>query len=368
LKSGSGIVIEVNNRKATLLMKDGTFVTVRVPAGKNPSVGREYQASYFSERKRSLFVLPSVAAILAVVLLSGLIPIGSKSAAAAYVSFDINPSLEVGVDKEMQVIQIDAFNDEAKKIIDKYDLNVENQFSFEDFADQLIKAYEEEGYMESDHSMLITTISSDEGNDKTEAALDQAVNSIVKKTVVKYPVRITVSESNPDTREKAKQLGVSSGKYKAFQTANINGKTLTEEKIKEVNFQELKVNTLSSNDIQSLPHPRKIKTEGNERKNDIKIAVPKKAVSQPKEVKKHKEKHHNHDNHHNKKQEKLVKPKERKLNNSDNKLQNRALNSNKQKNNEHQNRNANNHHKKNQQDRNKQDRNKEDRDKHRNKH
>ncbi|MFE1243268.1 hypothetical protein ACFW35_03975 [Fictibacillus sp. NPDC058756] len=363
MKSGSGIVIEVNNRKATLLMKDGTFVTVRVPAGKNPSVGREYQASYFSEKKRSLFVLPSVAAILAVVLLSELIPTGSQSAAAAYVSFDINPSLEVGVDEEMQVIQIDAFNDEAKEIINKYNLNVENQFSFEDFADQLIKAYEEEGYMESDHSMLITTISSEEGNDKTESALDQAVNSIVKKTVVKYPVRITVSESNHDTREKAKQLGVSSGKYKAFQTAYINDKTLKEEKIKEVNFQELKVNTLSSSDIKSLPHPMKIKTDDNEQKNDLKIAVPKKADSQPKEVKKHRENHHNHHNYHNKKQEKLVKPKEKKLNNSDNKHQNRVFNSNKQKNNEHQNKNANNHHKKNQQDRNKQDH-----DKYRNKH
>jgi hypothetical protein len=364
LKSGSGIVIEINNRKATLLMKDGTFVTVRVPAGKNPSVGREYQASYFSEnRKRSLFVLPSVAAILAVVLLSGLIPTGTQSAAAAYVSFDINPSLEVGVNEEMQVIQIDAFNDEAKKIIKKYNLNVDRNFSFENFADQLITAYEKEGYMKNEHSMLITTISSEEGNDKTEAALDKAVNSIVKKTVVKYPVAITVSESDSDTREKAKQLGVSPGKYKAFQTANINGKPLKEEKIKEVNFQELKVNTLSSNDIKSLPHPRKIKTDANESKKELKIAVPKKAVSKQKEVKKHKDNHHNHDNHHNKKQEKLVKPKEKNLNNKGNKHQNRAFNSNKQKNNGHQERNDNNHHKKNQQDRNKQDR-----DKHRNKH
>jgi hypothetical protein len=362
LKSGSGIVIEINNRKATLLMKDGTFVTVRVPAGKNPSVGREYQASYFSEnRKRSLFVLPSVAAILAVVLLSGLIPTGTQSAAAAYVSFDINPSLEVGVNEEMQVIQIDAFNDEAKKIIKKYNLNVDRNFSFENFADQLITAYEKEGYMESNHSMLITTISSEEGNDKTEAALDEAVNTIVKKTVIKYPVAITVSESDSDTREKAKQLGVSPGKYKAFQTASINGKPLKEEKIKEVNFQELKVNTLSSNDIKSLPHPRKIKTDANESKKELKVAVPKKAVSKQEEVKKHRENHHNHDHHHNKKQEKLVKPKEKKLNG--NKHQNRAFNSNKQKNNGHQERNDNNHHKKNQQERTKQDR-----DKHRNKH
>lgn len=349
-------------------MKDGTFVTVRVPTGKNPSVGREYQASYFSEnRKRSLFVLPSVAAILAVVLLSGLIPTGTQSAAAAYVSFDINPSLEVGVNEEMQVIQIDAFNDEAKKIIKKYNLNVDRDFSFEDFADQLITAYEKEGYMKTEHSMLITTISNEEGNDKTEAALDKAVDSIVKKTVVKYPVAITVSESDSDTREKAKQLGVSPGKYKAFQTANINGKPLKEEKIKEVNFQELKVNTLSSNDIKSVPHPRKIKTDTNESKKELKIVVPKKAVSKQKdkqkEVKKHRENHHNHDNHHNKKQEKLIKPKEKKSNNNGNKHQNRAFNSNKQKNNGHQDRNDKNHHKKNQQDRNKQDR-----DKNRNKH
>lgn len=331
-------------------MKDGTFVTVRVPAGKQPSVGREYQASYFSEnRKRSLFVLPSVAAILAIVLLSGLIPTGSHSAAAAYVSFDINPSLEVGVDEEMQVIQIDAFNEEAKKIIKKYDLNVTNKFSFEDFADQLIKAYEKEGYMKTEHSMLITTISSEEGSNKTEAALDEAVNSIVKKTVVKYPVRITVSESNIDTREKARQLGVSSGKYKAFQTANKNGKPLKEEKIKEVNFQELKVNAVSSNDIKSVPHPRKIKTDADDRKNDSKIIVPKKEVKNQKEVKKHRGNHHDHKNHHAKVQEEIAKPKERKKN-KDDKHQNRAFNKNAHKDKDHQKRDANNHRKDKQQD------------------
>jgi hypothetical protein len=282
LKSGSGIVIEVNNKKATLLMKDGTFVTVRIPPGKHPSIGREYQASYFSNRKRSLFVLPSLAALFAFVLLSGLVPTGSKSAAAAYVSFDINPSLEVGVDDDMRVIQIHPFNDEAKHLLKEYDMTVDKDFSFEEFAEKLIKAYETEGYMNNDHSMLITTVPSEEGNEKTVAALDQAVDTIVKDTVVKYPVQITVSESNTDTRNKATTLGVSPGKYTAFQKAN-NGKPLNKEKIKEVHFQELKVSTASSTaDKKAIPHPRKIKAESNNNQKDINSTVSKNAVRKQK--------------------------------------------------------------------------------------
>lgn len=330
-------------------MKDGTFVTVRVPAGKKPSVGKEYQASYFSEnRKGSLFVLPSIAAVLAVVLLSGLIPTGTHSAAAAYVSFDINPSLEVGVNEDMKVIEIDTFNEEAKDIIKKYDLDAAHRIHFEKFADRLIKAYEKEGYMESNHSMLITTTSSEEGNDKTDAALDQAVNTIVKKTVVKYPVAITVSESDSDTRVKAKQLGVSPGKYKAFQTANKNNKNLKEEKIKEVNFQELKVNTLSSSDIKSIPHPRKINTEAGEQKKKAKVAVPKKAVSHNQQE----EKRHNHEHkiQYKKTQENAGQPKGKSFNEGK-RHSNPAFNQNRLKNNGKNNGNSDNHQKKNQQDR-----------------
>lgn len=267
-------MIEVTNKKATLLMRDGTFVTVKVPAGKKPLVGNEYQASYFSQRKRSLFVLPSislsVAALVAFLFISGLMPTSSKPAAAAYISFDINPSLEVGVDEDMNVIEIDTFNEEAKHIIEKYNLSADDSLLFEIFADQLIKAYEAEGYMKADQSMLITTISKKSSNKETETALDQAVNTIVKKAVVQYPVAITVSETNEDTRKKAKQLGVSSGRYTAFQKAKKNGKPYTEKKIKEVKFQELKVNASSEKDIKVVPHPRQIKSSKHEIKQEIK--------------------------------------------------------------------------------------------------
>lgn len=255
-------------------MKDGTFVTVRVPAGKRPLIGNEYQASYFSNKKRSLFVLPSisfsVAALIAFLFLSGLMPNSSHSAAAAYVSFDINPSLEVGVDDEMRVVEMDAFNDEAKQIIKKYNFSTDDRMPFEVFADQLIKAYQTEGYMEENQSMLITTVTDKTSDKKTKQELDHALNSIVKKAVVQYPVAITVSETNEEVRDKAKQLGVSSGKYTAFQEATKNDKHLKEERIKEVKFQELKVNATSSKDIKSVPHPRKIKAAPHEVKDKAK--------------------------------------------------------------------------------------------------
>ena len=295
-------------------MRDGTFVTVKVPAGKKPLVGNEYQASYFSQRKRSLFVLPSislsVAALVAFLFISGLMPTSSKPAAAAYVSFDINPSLEVGVDEDMNVIEIDTFNEEAKHIIEKYNLSADDSLLFEIFADQLIKAYEAEGYMKADQSMLITTISKKSSNKETETALDQAVNTIVKKAVVQYPVAITVSETNEDTRKKAKQLGVSSGRYTAFQKAKKNGKPYTEKKIKEVKFQELKVNESSVNDIKVVPHPRQINSSRHEIKQEIK--------QQPKMNADHKRQQNlDHKQHLNKtKEKKIVNPKKSNSNQS----------------------------------------------------
>lgn len=304
-------------------MKDGTFVTVRVPAGKRPLVGNEYQASYFSSKKRSLFVLPSisfsVAVLIAFLFLSGLMHNSSHSAAAAYVSFDINPSLEVGVDDEMRVVEMDAFNDEAKQIIKKYNFSTDDRMPFEVFADQLIKAYQTEGYMEENQSMLITTVTDKTSDNKTKQELDHALNSIVKKAVVQYPVAITVSETNEEVRDKAKQLGVSSGKYTAFQEATKNDKHLKEERIKEVKFQELKVNATSSKDIKSVPHPRKIKVAPHEVKakpvnNHGKKLDNRSSANPPQEnfVKPKKHLNDKHNNEAREKRNKVIKKKEHK--------------------------------------------------------
>jgi hypothetical protein len=291
----SGIVMEVDNRKATLLMKDGTFVTVKIPKGKTALVGREYQASYFSERKRSLFMLPSLslsaAALAAFLFLSGMVPFGYQSAVAAYISFDINPSIEVGVDNEMKVVQIEAFNDDARAIIEEYDLSEARELQFIEFADQLIEAYQSEGYLQSDRSMLITTVASEKSNELTESELDKAVHAIVRNTVISYPVSITVTETSAVNREKAKKLGVSAGKYSAFQKSNNKKKPMVEKKIKDVSIQEIQKKMPSApNDIKVVPHPRKIEPSSHVIKNEQKI-VPVKID------KKTERKQHDHNNH-----------------------------------------------------------------------
>ncbi|EIT87150.1 hypothetical protein A374_02814 [Fictibacillus macauensis ZFHKF-1] len=83
-----GILLEVKKGKATLLTKDGCFVTVKVPRGAHPVVGMEYKIS----RERSRFCkvfLPSLSillgALLIYVILSGMIPFGRNEAPVAAV-------------------------------------------------------------------------------------------------------------------------------------------------------------------------------------------------------------------------------------------------------------------------------------------
>jgi hypothetical protein len=91
--------------------------------------------------------------------------------------------------------------------------------------------------------------------------LDLAVDTIVKKAAVKYPVAITVTEANADTRNKAAQLGVSSGKFTVFQKANKPNKPILKADIREANIQDLqKKMTASSKDIKVIPHPRQMDT------------------------------------------------------------------------------------------------------------
>ncbi|MDI6895429.1 MAG: anti-sigma factor domain-containing protein [Bacillota bacterium] len=112
-----GIVLEIEGKMATVLTPDGRFLRMRVPReGWRP--GEEVTW----ERGRAGYLRPALA--LACVLLMLLLPGGlayqhywALGPVVAYVSVDINPSLELGIDARERVCMARALNADGEKLL-----------------------------------------------------------------------------------------------------------------------------------------------------------------------------------------------------------------------------------------------------------
>src|SRR6476469_4401346 len=102
-----GIVMEVNDSLLTLLTPDGQFLQARKQD--HPYVlGEEILFKPIS-KKKSLFVNRfigvkqlSIAAAVLFLFLGSLIPVYQSNKAYAYMSIDVNPSIELGINKQME--------------------------------------------------------------------------------------------------------------------------------------------------------------------------------------------------------------------------------------------------------------------------
>src|SRR5690554_6940125 len=102
-KMNKGIVMEITSKQLVVMTSDGQFTTVK----RRQSSYRVGEEIYFSAsvlplniRYRGLFSVSVAAIILALIVFSGIGGFGGsdKSSVAAYVTVDINPSIELGID------------------------------------------------------------------------------------------------------------------------------------------------------------------------------------------------------------------------------------------------------------------------------
>lgn len=240
-----GIIMEVNRRTAVVLTKDGSFEQIRLKKGQYAAVGEEILIPKNPEKRRLPVFLPSFSAaaaamIVFVLFMSGILPFGNQEAAvAAYVSVDINPSIEVGVNDELEVLEVHALNSEGTRVIG--DVNDYEQMSLEDFVRLVIERSEQKGYLVQNHDVLLTaTVVTDDKKDASvlSGKLEKTM-ATVQKDKPDDALNITVLEGDETVREKAQKVGVSTGKYIVYLDALEKGKPLSIEQIKQMSVTQI---------------------------------------------------------------------------------------------------------------------------------
>jgi hypothetical protein len=129
-----------------------------------------------------------------------------------YLSVDINPSVELGINTFGKVVTADAINEDGKKILEN--AKVKNE-SVKDAVSSLVQEASKKGYVAADGSTVVS-VTAESNSQSTAAALqqegEQGVNDAIKaKNILAV---VYANSSDLAMRTEAKDLGISPGKFK----------------------------------------------------------------------------------------------------------------------------------------------------------
>ncbi len=206
-----GIVMDIDDHYLTLLTPDGQFLRAKKKR-KSCVIGEEVTFTPVTKLNRVFGIKQlSAAAAFVILLLGSLVPFYQNSKAYAYMSIDASPSIELGINKKMQVVKLTPYNSDGKKVISK--IGTWEKEDMSSITKSIISEMKKQGYLKENHSVIISTVRAETLEEKTEKLLSKNINEIkelVKEIKVK-PVVINGSEKDMKT---AHQKGITTGKYK----------------------------------------------------------------------------------------------------------------------------------------------------------
>ncbi|MDP4085743.1 MAG: anti-sigma factor domain-containing protein [Bacillota bacterium] len=213
-----GIIMEIDDEHLTLLTPDGEFLR-SMKQNKSYSIGEEILFTPFEKPNRNYLILfkqfiiqkPLPVILTALLLFIGsFLPMYQNNKAYAYMSIDVNPSIELGVNNKMEVVKLTAFNHDGESIIS----NITHWKSQEvsQLTQSLIGEMKKEGFLKKHHSVIISTVRTEKKEDAAEKKLTENLNEI-EKVVKENHLEITVLNGTKKEMQEAHQLGITTGKY-----------------------------------------------------------------------------------------------------------------------------------------------------------
>ncbi|YCA44534.1 anti-sigma factor domain-containing protein [Bacillus sp. JZ8] len=213
-----GIVMDINREYIVVLTPDGEFAKAKREKA-TYELGEEVPVKLYSSRKwqnqkrqRSKWRrMAFTSLVIAAALLLFFIPFGqNKQEVFAYVSIDINPSIEIGVNPSYEVISLTGYNKEGKEIIAKLKRKWKYE-SFEKVANRILEKSEEEGYLHKNKEIIVTTSYRDEASKEREDFSKVVKDST--KTWRESEYKFVQKDCSFKKRNEAQKKGLSAGKY-----------------------------------------------------------------------------------------------------------------------------------------------------------
>lgn len=226
-----GIIMEVNDRFLTLLTPEGEFLKAR-NQNSHHQIGQEIsfvpveKESYFNGWSKVFYKKTAGILVAAsLLLLFTFIPTKVDNEVYAYMSIDGESSIELAVNKDLEVIDVIAYNESGKKVI--ADIDWENE-QVDKVSSDIISSFDNQSLTSEAQEIVVGTVLADTQEKNTDEKLYQVIDSLKAVT----EVEIANVQATPKERIEAKEEGVTVGKYKS-QQAKKKAKEKKEENVKE---------------------------------------------------------------------------------------------------------------------------------------
>ncbi len=154
--------------------------------------------------------------------------------AAAYVTIDVNPSLEFALNARDQVISVTALNDEATEIADTLTQEKIRGMSIDEAMSKAEELLSEQDYLGEDEDCILVSVASN--SEKRKERISGAVEEHSRKE--SSPDRVEVVTTSMKERKHAKKMNISTGRYEMAK--KISGDDSDEDSMKELGNRPVK--------------------------------------------------------------------------------------------------------------------------------
>jgi hypothetical protein len=144
------------------------------------------------------------------------------------ISIDINPSLEVGINRFDRVISVVGYNDDGKALADT--LNIKNM-SYESAVETIMANDSIQEYMAKGELLSITVVGNN--NDKSQEMLDYV------SSCTKGRNNISCHFGNRKEMEAAHKVGLSAGKYRMLLQLQALDPSITAEDVRGMTMRQI---------------------------------------------------------------------------------------------------------------------------------
>ncbi|MEG2037053.1 MAG: hypothetical protein RRZ93_03605, partial [Ruthenibacterium sp.] len=206
------VVVETKGTRAAALADDGCVV--KVP-NRNYVIGQVINMNPVTTAGTKKMM--HIAGIAAAILISFGLGVGSYAYLSpdAYVSMDVNPSVEYTLNMFSRVLSVTAVNEDGAQLLQQINLKDFNNKTIDDAIRLTFAEIDKEGYFSAGEQGGIVIATSGKNQDRAEKlaeTLDEIVKTQCKES--KKDVKVETLVADQKMLEEAKALGVTPGKLR----------------------------------------------------------------------------------------------------------------------------------------------------------
>ncbi|GAA1377722.1 anti-sigma factor domain-containing protein [Peribacillus frigoritolerans] len=212
-----GVILSVNKRFVTLLTPEGEFL-------KTKRQEREYEVgeeiTFLPAKQKFTLAFSNIhssfkkTAVLSIastfLILFSILPSYFSGPVSAYMTIDVNPSIELELDDDLEVLKLTGLNEDGKLVIGQ--LKDWKGKDIKAVTNRIVETTKQLGYLKGNNKQIVVSTTLMEKNNELDKNLKEEIKEISEQDNVSK-TKMKVIQATKSDRKHAREQGISTGKY-----------------------------------------------------------------------------------------------------------------------------------------------------------